>query len=95
MLVFGLLLFIPGCVFGIRWFSEHKFEYIDGVSPVGSELLVVHGVPVPLVAPDVGRGDFLAVNRIYTASFGKRFYFFFRFVDRTVRCFLPTGCGRR
>ena len=33
MLVFGLLLFITGCVFVIRWFSEHKFEYIDGVRP--------------------------------------------------------------
>lgn len=31
MFIFGLILFIPGCVFGFRWFSEHKFEYLDGV----------------------------------------------------------------
>lgn len=33
MLILGLLLSIAGCVFGVRWFSEHKFEYLDGVRP--------------------------------------------------------------
>lgn len=33
MLAFGILFAIAGGVFGFRWFSAHKFEYIDGVKP--------------------------------------------------------------
>lgn len=29
----GLLLAFVGCIFGFRWFSDHKFEYLDGVKP--------------------------------------------------------------
>ena len=33
MLIIGLLLAVPGFIFAFRWFSEHKFEYLDGVKP--------------------------------------------------------------
>ena len=33
MLVFESTSFYPRVRFGIRWFSEHKFAYIDGVRP--------------------------------------------------------------
>lgn len=34
MLVFiGLVLYVPGAIFGFRWFSDHKFEYMYGVKP--------------------------------------------------------------
>ena len=33
LFLFGLALCIPGCAFGIRFISEHKFEYLDGVKP--------------------------------------------------------------
>lgn len=33
MLILGLILAALGCIFGFFWFSEHKFEYLDGVKP--------------------------------------------------------------
>ena len=33
MLALGLVLALTGFIFGFRWFAEHKFEYLDGVSP--------------------------------------------------------------
>jgi len=33
MFLLGLILAIIGCVFAFRWFSEHKFEYLEGVKP--------------------------------------------------------------
>lgn len=33
MFIFGLFLAVTGVVFGLRWFSAHKFEYLHGVKP--------------------------------------------------------------
>ena len=33
MFALGIFLAIIGGVFGFRWFSIHKFEYLDGVKP--------------------------------------------------------------
>lgn len=33
MFLLGVSFFILGLVFAVRWFSEHKFEYLDGVKP--------------------------------------------------------------
>lgn len=31
MFLIGILLAVPAIVFCIRWFSHHKFEYLEGV----------------------------------------------------------------
>ena len=33
MFILGLILAVFGCIFGFRWFSVHKFEYLEGVKP--------------------------------------------------------------
>lgn len=33
MLPLSIIFFVIGLIFVIRWFSDHKFEYMDGVKP--------------------------------------------------------------
>ena len=33
MFFFGIILTVIGTIFAIRWFSEHSFEYLNGVKP--------------------------------------------------------------
>lgn len=33
LFLIGFILFIPGVIFGFRWFSDHKFEYLYGAKP--------------------------------------------------------------
>ncbi len=33
MFALGVIFAIPTIVFAFRWFSHHKFEYMDGVRP--------------------------------------------------------------